>query len=56
VVEGLQKAGCEAIYIAGRADSIEDQLRAAGLNSTIFAGCDALGILEQAHEKAGRSS
>jgi methylmalonyl-CoA mutase len=56
VVEGLQKAGCEAIYIAGRALDIERQLHAAGLSSTIFAGCDALGILAQAQEVACRSS
>jgi methylmalonyl-CoA mutase len=56
VVEGLRQAGCEAIYIAGRAGDIETQLRAAGLSSTIYAGCDALGILAQAQDVACRSS
>lgn len=55
-VEGLRRAGCEAIYIAGRAGDIEQQLRAAGLSSTIHAGCDALGILAQAQDVACRSS
>jgi methylmalonyl-CoA mutase len=56
VVEGLRRAGCEAIYVAGRVTDIESQLRAAGLTSFIYAGCDALGVLEQAHEKACRPS
>ncbi len=56
VVAGLRRAGCETIYVAGRATDIESQLRAAGLTSFIYAGCDALGILEQAHEKACQPS
>ncbi|KAA2237365.1 methylmalonyl-CoA mutase family protein [Salinarimonas soli] len=55
-VKGLKQAGCGAIYSAGRATDIEADLRAAGLTSTIHAGCDALGILDQAHETACRRS
>jgi methylmalonyl-CoA mutase len=45
----LQAAGAKHIYLAGRASEQEAALRAAGVNSFIFAGGDALATLQQAY-------
>jgi methylmalonyl-CoA mutase len=47
--KALQAAGAKHIYLAGRAGEQEAGLRAAGVKDFIFAGGDALKILEQAY-------
>jgi methylmalonyl-CoA mutase len=49
--KALQAAKAKHIYLAGRAGAQESALRAAGVNDFIFAGSDALGILQEAHRK-----
>jgi methylmalonyl-CoA mutase len=39
--------------MAGRPGEAEARLREAGVESFIFAGCDALAALREAHEQAG---
>jgi methylmalonyl-CoA mutase len=48
VAKALQAAGARHIYLAGRAGEQEAVLRAAGVNDFIFAGGDALTILQKA--------
>jgi methylmalonyl-CoA mutase len=38
------------IYLAGRPGELEDALKAAGVNSFIYAGCDMLAVLQAAHK------
>jgi methylmalonyl-CoA mutase len=47
--KALQAAGARHIYLAGRGGEHEAVLRAAGVSEFIFAGCDALAALQQAH-------
>jgi methylmalonyl-CoA mutase len=47
--KALQAAGAKHIYLAGRAGKQEAALRAAGVNDFIFAGGDALTVLQEAH-------
>ena len=53
--KALQAAGARHIYLAGRAGEQEAALRAAGVNEFIFAGCDALAALQQAHQFAEKA-
>jgi methylmalonyl-CoA mutase len=46
--KALQAAGARHIYLAGRAGEQEAALRAAGLNEFVFAGGDALAVLQEA--------
>jgi methylmalonyl-CoA mutase len=46
----LKAAGARHIYLAGQPGGREDALRAAGVQSFIFEGCDALGILQAAYQ------
>jgi methylmalonyl-CoA mutase len=48
----LHAAGARHIYLAGRGGGQEAGLRASGVNDFIFAGCDALAVLRQAHQFA----
>jgi methylmalonyl-CoA mutase len=41
------------IYLAGRPGELEDALKAAGVQSFIYAGCDMLAVLRAAHEFLG---
>jgi methylmalonyl-CoA mutase len=50
--EALQAAGARHIYLAGRAGEQEANLRAAGVNDFIFAGSDALTVLQNAYQLA----
>jgi methylmalonyl-CoA mutase len=50
--KALQAAGARHIYLAGRAGEQESALRAAGVGSFIFAGGDALAVLQQAFRLA----
>jgi len=47
--ETLRSAGARHIYLAGRPGELEAALKAAGVGSFIDAGCDALGLLAEAH-------
>jgi methylmalonyl-CoA mutase len=47
--KALQAAGARHIYLAGRAGEQEAALRAAGVNEFVFAGADALAVLEEAY-------
>src|SRR5438876_3068595 len=47
--KALQAAGAKHIYLAGRAGEQETALRAAGVNDFVFAGGDALTVLQQAY-------
>jgi methylmalonyl-CoA mutase len=46
--QGLAQAGARHIYLAGRPKEA-DALRAAGVQTFIYAGCDALATLKAAH-------
>jgi methylmalonyl-CoA mutase len=46
----LQAAGARHIYLAGRPGAREAALKAAGVQSFIYEGCDALAILQAAHQ------
>jgi len=48
--KGLAAAGAKHIYLAGRPRDHEAALKAAGVATFIFAGCDAVSILTKAHE------
>ena len=47
--KALQTAGARHIYLAGRPGEQETALRAAGVNEFIFAGGDALAMLQEAY-------
>jgi methylmalonyl-CoA mutase len=47
--KALQAAGAKHIYLAGRPGKQEAALRAAGVNDFIFAGGDALTVLQEAY-------
>jgi methylmalonyl-CoA mutase len=46
----LSKAGAHHIYLAGRPAELETALKAAGVQSFIYAGCDMLATLRAAHD------
>jgi methylmalonyl-CoA mutase len=50
--QGLAQAGAHHIYLAGRPKEA-DALRAAGVQTFIYAGCDALATLQAAHAMLG---
>jgi methylmalonyl-CoA mutase len=50
--KALAAAGARHIYLAGRPKDA-DALKAAGLGTFIYAGCDALAVLQQAHQISG---
>jgi methylmalonyl-CoA mutase len=49
----LQAAGAKHIYLAGRPGEQEAALRAAGVQDFIFAGGDALAMLNEAYQRMG---
>lgn len=49
-VEGLKAAGARHIYLAGRPGEHEAALRAAGVQSFIYEGCDVLATLTAAYD------
>ena len=49
----LQAAGVKHIYLAGRPGEQEAELRDAGVQDFIFAGSDALAVLNEAYERMG---
>jgi methylmalonyl-CoA mutase len=53
--KALKQAGAAHIYLAGRPKDA-DALKAAGVGTLIFAGCDALATLDTAHDILGVES
>jgi methylmalonyl-CoA mutase len=51
VASALQTAGAKHIYLAGRPGEREAALRAAGVQDFIFAGSDALKVLNEAYQR-----
>jgi methylmalonyl-CoA mutase len=51
--KALKSAGATHIYLAGRLRE-QDSLKAAGISSFIFVGCDVLAVLEEAHRLLAR--
>jgi methylmalonyl-CoA mutase len=49
--EALHAAGAKHIYLAGRPGDLEAALRAAGVTDFIFAGADALSMLQGIYAK-----
>jgi methylmalonyl-CoA mutase len=49
----LAAVGAAHIYLAGRPKDLDGALRQAGVQSFIYAGCDALATLRQAHDILG---
>ena len=53
-VAALRKAGCKWIYLAGRPKGdLANIVEEAGIDGTIYAGCDAVALLEEILEKLG---
>lgn len=50
VAKALKEAGATHIYMAGRAGEAREALKAAGIETFIFKGCDMLEILQTAHD------
>ncbi|WP_417693362.1 methylmalonyl-CoA mutase family protein [Roseibium sp.] len=53
VLRALRDAGCTYLYMAGRPGAAETELRAAGLDTALYAGCDLLSLLQEAHIRLG---
>ena len=51
--KALKSAGAAHIYLAGKAGSLEDALKSAGVESFVSAGGDALSTLRDAYEHLG---
>ena len=51
--QALKAAGAKHIYLAGRPGEREAALRAAGVQSFIYEGCDALATLKGAYDILG---
>jgi methylmalonyl-CoA mutase len=49
----LKEAGARHLYLAGRPSEQERALRAAGVQTFIYAGCNALATLQAAHDILG---
>ncbi|RVU14145.1 methylmalonyl-CoA mutase family protein [Methylobacterium oryzihabitans] len=45
----LREAGARTLYLAGRPGALEAALREAGVSRDLYAGCDLLRLLEEAH-------
>jgi methylmalonyl-CoA mutase len=54
LITALATLNAQGLYIAGRLKAQESELRALGAHDFIFAGCDALALLKQAHERLAR--
>jgi methylmalonyl-CoA mutase len=52
--EALTSAGAKRIYLAGRPSDLADALKQAGVQCFIYAGCDALATLREAHRLLGK--
>jgi methylmalonyl-CoA mutase len=56
VAEALKAAGAKHIYLAGRPRDQEAALKAAGVQSFIYEGCDVLSVLQVAHQLTASST
>jgi methylmalonyl-CoA mutase len=54
--EALKATGAKRIYLAGRPRDQEAALKQAGVQSFIYEGCDALSVLQAAHQLLAASS
>jgi methylmalonyl-CoA mutase len=54
--QALAAAGAKHIYLAGRPRALEATLRAAGVQSFVYVGCDVLATLKAAHDTIGLSN
>jgi methylmalonyl-CoA mutase len=52
--KALAAAGARHIYLAGRPGDLADTLKEAGVQAYVFAGCDALATLTEAHRLLGK--
>jgi len=55
LARALKDAGAKGVYLAGRPGDLEDDLRSAGVDTFIYAGCDILTILSSAQDRLGLS-
>jgi methylmalonyl-CoA mutase len=53
--QALQAAGASHIYLAGRPGQQEAALRSAGVELFVYAGCDALAVLQAAWQLMDRA-
>jgi methylmalonyl-CoA mutase len=51
--KALSAAGASDIYLAGRPGELEAALKSAGVEHFVFAGCDVLAVLREAHSRCG---
>ncbi|WP_346910651.1 methylmalonyl-CoA mutase family protein [uncultured Roseibium sp.] len=49
----LKEAGADYLYLAGKPGAMEEKLRAAGVDTFVFAGCDVLELLREAQGRIG---
>ncbi len=49
----LKGAGAAAVYLAGKPGEREQDWRRAGIDGFVFAGCDVVAVLEEAHDRCG---
>lgn len=52
----LKKAGAGHVYLAGRPGEREAELKASGVDTFLFAGCDLLDLLKDAHTRLAEAS
>jgi methylmalonyl-CoA mutase len=52
--KALATSGARHIYLAGRPGDLADALKQAGVQSYVFAGCDVLAMLQDAHRMLGK--
>lgn len=52
----FRSAGADALYIAGKPGARADEMRRAGIANFIYEGCDALAVLNAAHDRLGLAS
>ena len=52
----LAAAGVDHIYLAGRPRTLETAIKEAGVNDFIYAGCDALAVLQAVYDNMGSRS
>lgn len=49
----LKGAGADYLYLAGKPGDMEDRLRAAGVDTFVYAGCNVLDLLHEAQARIG---
>jgi methylmalonyl-CoA mutase len=52
----IAAAGATQLYLAGRPEKMEAQLRAAGIKTFVYAGCDTVATLQAAHDILGMTA